>query len=70
MFLSVGSVCRFFTLAIEEAAIRVWGEVADEYPLEVGLAIVKNFSDRWNGCPTEGCDGEWTPININDGLHE
>ncbi|MCL1837966.1 MAG: hypothetical protein FWG47_01435 [Propionibacteriaceae bacterium] len=64
------SVCRFFTLAMEDAAVRVWGEVAAEYPLDAGLVIVKTFSDRWNGCPTIGCDGDWTAEDIEDGDHE
>ena len=64
------SVCRFFTLAIEEAAIRVNGAVADDYPMNVGLAIIKAFSNRWNGCPTEDCPGEWTPDDIDAGTHE
>ena len=64
------SVCRFFTLAVEEAAVRVHGEVAAEYPMPVGLAIVKEFSNHWNGCPTKDCDTDWTAEDIEDGTHE
>jgi len=53
------SVCRFFTMAIEDAAVRVNGTVAKDYPREVGLEIVKAFSNRWNGCPEEGCEAYW-----------
>ena len=60
------SVCRFFTMAIEDAAVRVNGCVAPVYSLEIGLAIVKAFSDRWNGCPTENCDDEWTADDIHN----
>jgi hypothetical protein len=51
------SVCRFFTMAVEDAAKRVNGQIDDTYPVEVGLAIVKDFSDRWAGCPAEVCGG-------------
>jgi hypothetical protein len=47
--------CRFFTLSVEDAAIRVNGSIAATYPLNTGLAIVKAFSNHWNGCPTEDC---------------
>jgi len=63
-------ICRFFTLAIEDAAICVHGCVEPDYPLETGLAIVKAFSNTWQGCPTEVCDGNWTPIDIEAGRHE
>ena len=64
------SVCRFFTLAIEDAAVRVHGEVSADYPLEVGLSIAKDFSNRWNGCPTKDCDTGWTAEDIEDGRYE
>ncbi len=48
-------VCRFFTMQVEDAAERVNGACADDYPLPVGLAIVKDFCNRWNGCPEEAC---------------
>ena len=63
-------ICRFFILAVEEAACRVWGEVCVEYRLDVGLAIVKDFSNHWNGCPAENCDGEWLAEDIEEGCHE
>ena len=47
--------CRFFAAAIDDAAVRVNGRVALDYPFAVGLAIVKAFSNRWHGCPAEGC---------------
>jgi hypothetical protein len=28
----------------------------DDQPLEAGLAIVKDFCNRWNGCLTEDSD--------------
>lgn len=46
-------VCPFFHLAVDDAACRCHGEKAERYPFETGLAIVKNFSDNWNGCPEE-----------------
>ena len=53
------AVCAFFHLGVEDAAKRVHGVVADEYPLGEGLAIVKEFSDHWNGCPEQHCGGSW-----------
>lgn len=50
-----GWICRFFTLQVEDSATKVNGECADDYELSVGLAIVKHFVDRWNGCPEEAC---------------
>jgi len=47
--------CRFFTMAVEDAAVHVNGTVAPDYPLDIGLAVVKAFSNRWNGCPEEAC---------------
>ncbi|GAB3847819.1 hypothetical protein [Nesterenkonia populi] len=46
-------VCPFFHMAVDDAACRCHGEKAERYPFETGLAIVKRFSDRWNGCPEE-----------------
>lgn len=53
----VESLCRFFTLGLEDAARDVAGTVAVDYPVRVALAIVKVFSNRWNGCPEKGCAG-------------
>lgn len=53
----VDQVCRFFTLRVEDAARDVAGTVAVDYPVRVALAIVKMFSDRWNGCPEGACAG-------------
>jgi len=64
------SVCRFFTMAIEDAAVRVNGEVAEDYPKHVGLVIVKGFSNKWNGCPEQACNDDWTPNDINDGCFD
>lgn len=52
-------VCRFFTLGVEDAARGAAGAVAVavDYPARVALAIVKVFSDRWNGCPEKACVG-------------
>ena len=52
---ALAEVCRFFTLQVEDAALDVNGSVETDYPLPVGLAIVKAFSDAWNGCPEEQC---------------
>jgi hypothetical protein len=46
-------ICRVFLLAVDAAAIRVNGTLTTDYPLGTGLAIVKAFSDRWNGCDEE-----------------
>jgi hypothetical protein len=64
------AVCRFFTLAIEDAAIRVHGSVEDDYEVEVGLAIVKDFSNHWEGCPAQACDADWEEVDISAGRHE
>lgn len=53
----VEDACGFFTLGVEDAARDVAGTVAVDYPLRVALAIVKVFSDRWNGCPENACAG-------------
>lgn len=47
------TVCHYFRMALETAALRVNETVAGEYELDVALAIVKDFSDRWDGCPDE-----------------
>lgn len=49
------NVCRFFTLGVEVAAREVYGQTCAAYPTPVGLAIVKAFSDAWNGCPERAC---------------
>lgn len=49
----VESLCRFFTLGVEDAACDLAGSVAVDYPIRVALAIVKAFSDAWNGCPED-----------------
>lgn len=40
-------------MALETAALRVNVTVDASYELPVGLAIAKDFSDRWDGCPDE-----------------
>lgn len=50
-------VCRFFELAVEEAAQQVHGQIDSTYPLEHSLAIVGYFSKKWQGCPDEACSG-------------
>lgn len=54
-------VCEFFTGRIRDAAIDVNGSVEAQYPLDVGMSIVKRFSNRWNGCPMEDCAGDIVP---------
>lgn len=61
------AICEFFTGRVADAATDVNGEVAADYPLTVGLAIVKRFSDRWNGCPMENCAGDIDPRAGLDG---
>ena len=39
---------------------------AEEYPFETGLAIVKAFSDAWNGCPEELCDEQTDEFGVDD----
>ncbi len=60
------TVCRFFHLAVQAAAGAVHGAVAEEYPFETGLAIVKAFSDAWNGCPEELCDEQTDEFGVDD----
>lgn len=60
------SVCAFFTGRVADAATEVNGAVAEDYPFEIGLAIVKRFSDTWHGCPDEGCQGDFVPSWVDD----
>lgn len=57
----LGNVCRFFTLGVEDAAVDVNGQTCADYPTPVGLAIVKAFSDAWNGCPEAACRSVGSP---------
>lgn len=57
----LGSVCRFFTLGVEDAARWVHGQTCAGYPTRTGLAIVKAFSDAWNGCPEAACRSVCSP---------
>ena len=45
------TVCRYFQMALETAALRVNVTVDASYELTVALAIAKDFSDRWDDCP-------------------
>ncbi|GAA1298342.1 hypothetical protein [Brachybacterium alimentarium] len=47
------TVCHYFRMALETAALRVNVTVDASYELPVALAIAKDFSDRWDGCPDE-----------------
>lgn len=47
------TVCHYFQMALETAAHRVNVTVDARYELPVALAIAKDFSDRWDGCPDE-----------------
>lgn len=49
----LSSVCHYFRMALETAALRVNDIIADDYELDIALAIAKDFSDRWDGCPDE-----------------
>jgi len=48
-------VCRFFELAVNEAAKAIHGGVDEIYPLRHTLEIVGYFSKTWQGCPEEDC---------------
>jgi len=50
-------VCRFFVLAVEEAALHIHGHIDSSYPLQESLSIVGYFSKTWQGCPDEACSG-------------
>lgn len=49
----LSSVCHYFRMALDTAALRVNDTVDDTYEIEIALAIAKDFSDRWDGCPDE-----------------
>ncbi|WP_404286960.1 hypothetical protein [Glutamicibacter arilaitensis] len=51
-------VCRFFHLALNDAAQIIHGKVAEHYPFAVGIDIVGYFSKTWQGCPEEVCGGD------------
>lgn len=55
------SVCEFFTGCVADAATQINGEVAADYPLDIGCAILRQFCNHWSGCPDEGCDGHYIP---------
>jgi len=44
-------VCRFFELAIEDAAVKVAGAVQKDYAFVQARQITEAFSVRWLGCP-------------------
>lgn len=45
------TVCHYFRMALEAAALRVNVTFADDYELDIALAIANDFSDRWDDCP-------------------
>lgn len=47
------TVCHYFRMALETAALRVNVTVDASYELPAALAIAKDFSDHWDGCPDE-----------------
>ncbi|OFT62642.1 hypothetical protein HMPREF3159_03795 [Brachybacterium sp. HMSC06H03] len=47
------TVCHYFQTALETAALRVNVTIDASYELTAALAIAKDFSDRWDGCPDE-----------------
>ena len=52
-------VCRFFHLAVEQAAKLVHGKVDKTYPLGHSVDIIGYFSKTWQGCPDAAYqDGE------------
>lgn len=51
-------VCRFFYLAVEQAARRIHGKVDESYPLSHSVDIVGYFSKTWQGCPDAACQAE------------
>lgn len=51
-------VCRFFHLAVEQAATRIHGKVDAVYPLDHSVDIVGYFSKTWQGCPDAACQAE------------
>ncbi|WP_426733550.1 hypothetical protein [Glutamicibacter sp. 2E12] len=51
-------VCRFFHLAVEQAAMRIHGKVDEIYPWEHSTDIVGYFSKTWQGCPDAACQSE------------
>lgn len=51
----VENPCRFRFMQVEDAAEDVNGTVAEDYTFRVGFAVVKRFSDKWNGCPQDAC---------------
>lgn len=54
-------VCEFFLDRMRDSAIDVNGEVAADYLLPRGLAILRHFSNNWHGCPMEDCGGGYIP---------
>lgn len=66
------SVCAFFTGSVDDAARRINGTVAPDYPLNVGCAILQEFCNHWSGCPDEGSKAT-TPrhgrVKCPPGLH-
>jgi hypothetical protein len=61
------AVCAIFLHAVEVAASTVYGGVNVDYPLETGLAIVKEFSNHWTGCRADACEIDWTREQIEQG---
>lgn len=49
--------CRFFELAVDEAAKVIHGTIDQVYPLRHTLPIVGYFSKTWQGCPEAACQG-------------
>lgn len=47
------TVCHYFRAALATAARRVHGSTSVTYDRSTALAIAKDFSDRWDGCPDE-----------------
>lgn len=50
------SVCNFFFDHVALSARKAAGRIKPEYPMAEAEAIVRYFSDTWQGCPEEACE--------------
>lgn len=55
------SVCQFFHDQVNLSAKAMYGSVAKEYPIKIGMEIIAHFSKHWHGCPQEACEGGFGP---------
>lgn len=47
------AVCHYLWTALATVARRVNGSVSESYDRRTAVAIARDFSDRWDGCPDE-----------------